>query len=101
MLSSTITTAATAEGLHDEVKALLVDILQLSNCGEHLTADTPLLGNFPELDSMAVVTVIAALEEHFGIQVDDDDDLAGAFESLGSLVDYVNSKTQQQGLSVA
>jgi hypothetical protein len=45
----------------------------------------PLLGSLPELDSMAVVTLIGALEEHFGIMVDDDDISASTFATLGSL----------------
>ena len=41
---------------------------------------------------MAVVTLIGALEEHFGIAVDDDDISASTFETLGSLAAFVASK---------
>lgn len=53
---------------------------------------TPLLGAVPELDSMAVVGVIAALEEHFGFYVGDDDIDGSTFESVGSLTAYVAGK---------
>ena len=76
----------------DEVKATLIDVLSLGDAGQRLTADSPLLGSLPELDSMAVVTLIGALEEHFGIVVDDDDISASTFETLGSLADFVAAK---------
>ncbi len=53
---------------------------------------TPLLGAVPELDSMAVVGVIAALEEHFGFYVGDDDIDGSTFETVGSLSRYVDAK---------
>lgn len=73
----------------EEVKALLIDILNLGPAGQKLDADSPLLGSLPELDSMAVVTLIGALEEHFGIMVDDDDISASTFATLGSLAAFV------------
>ena len=41
---------------------------------------------------MAVVTVVAALEDRFGIIVDDDDITAEVFESVGSLAQFVEDK---------
>ena len=76
----------------DEVKATLIDVLSLGDAGQRLTADSPLLGSLPELDSMAVVTLVGALEEHFGIVVDDDDISASTFETLGSLANFVAAK---------
>jgi acyl carrier protein len=73
----------------EEVKILLIDVLNLGPAGAALTADSPLLGSLPELDSMAVVTLIGALEEHFGIVVDDDDISASTFATLGSLAAFV------------
>jgi acyl carrier protein len=76
-----------------EVKTLLIDTLNLGDAGQALDADSPLLGSLPELDSMAVVTLIGALEDHFGIVIDDDDISASTFETLGSLAAFVASKT--------
>ncbi|MFL6631191.1 MAG: acyl carrier protein [Massilia sp.] len=76
----------------DEVKATLIDVLSLGDAGQRLTADSPLLGSLPELDSMAVVSLIGALEERFGIAVDDDDLSASTFETLGSLAAFVAAK---------
>jgi len=76
----------------NEVKNILIDVLNLGEAGQALEADSPLLGSLPELDSMAVVTLIGALEEHFGIAIDDDDISASTFETLGSLAAFVASK---------
>jgi acyl carrier protein len=76
----------------DEVKATLIDVLSLGDAGQRLTAESPLLGSLPELDSMAVVSLIGALEERFGIAIDDDDLSASTFETLGSLAEFVAAK---------
>lgn len=76
----------------DQVKTLLIDVLALGPAGQALSADSPLLGSLPELDSMAVVTLIGALEEQFGIMIDDDDISASTFSTLGSLADFVAAK---------
>ena len=78
----------------EEVKQLLIDVLNLGPAGQALTADSPLLGSLPELDSMAVVTLIGALEEHFGIMVDDDDISASTFATLGSLAGFVAERAE-------
>jgi acyl carrier protein len=57
-----------------------------------LTADTALLGSLPELDSMAVVNLLLALEEHFGITVDDDEISARHFATVGTLSGFVQAK---------
>ncbi|WP_313174209.1 acyl carrier protein [Massilia sp.] len=78
----------------EEVKTLLIDVLNLGPAGQALTADSPLLGSLPELDSMAVVTLIGALDEHFGIAIDDDDISASTFATLGSLAAFVEERAQ-------
>jgi acyl carrier protein len=78
----------------EEVKTLLIDVLNLGAAGQALEADSPLLGSLPELDSMAVVTLIGALEEHFGIMVDDDDISASTFATLGSLAAFVAERAE-------
>ena len=76
----------------EEVKAVITDSLQLGPRADSLTAGTPLLGNLPELDSMAVVTVITALEERYGFFVEDDEISAETFTTLGSLAQFVSAK---------
>lgn len=76
----------------DDVKTILADSLQLGERARAFTSSTRLLGNLPELDSMAVVTVIAAMEQHFGFTVNDDEISAETFESVASLCAFVDRK---------
>lgn len=76
----------------EEIKTILADVLSLGAAKDALTAQSALLGSIPELDSMAVVNLITALEEHFGIIVDDDEIGASTFETLGSLSAFVQQK---------
>ena len=75
-----------------EVIGLLRDTLQLGSRADSFSSSTRLLGALPELDSMAVVGVITALEERFGIVVDDDEITADTFETVGSLHAFLDAK---------
>lgn len=75
-----------------QVKSILRDTLQLGERASALRADSRLLGAIPEFDSMAVVTVLNALEEALGIVVDDDDVTAETFETVGTLCAFVERK---------
>lgn len=77
-----------------EVKKILAQTLQLGPAIDTMTLETPLLGALPELDSMAVVTILTALEENFGFGVDDDEISADTFATLGSLTSFVDHKLQ-------
>jgi acyl carrier protein len=76
----------------EEVRNVLSDVLVLNERKNGLNQDSPLLGSIPELDSMAVVNVLTALEEYFGFTIDDDEISAMAFETLGSLTRFVEDK---------
>ena len=79
---------AVAEG----IKRVLRETLQLGDRVDDFDETTALFGSIPEFDSMAVVTVVAALEEEFDIEIDDDDITAAIFETVGSLSQFVSSK---------
>src|SRR5215472_16272200 len=49
----------------EEVKAVLGQTLQLGDKWNRFNAATGLFGAIPEFDSMAVVTVVTAIEERF------------------------------------
>jgi acyl carrier protein len=77
----------------DEVKQIVIDVLALPPAtGAALDEHSALLGSIPELDSMAVVQLIGALEEQFGFAVDDDEISAETFATLGSLAAFVKHK---------
>lgn len=76
----------------ETIKQLLIDVLELGTHGQQLERDSHLLGSLPEFDSVAVISVITALEERFDIVVDDEDISAEVFETLGTLSDFVQTK---------
>jgi len=75
-----------------EVLRLLDETLSLSGRAASFKTETELLGSVPELDSMAVVSVITGLEDRFGIVIDDDDIDGDTFATVGSLVEFVKGK---------
>ncbi|MDO9191300.1 MAG: acyl carrier protein [Undibacterium sp.] len=74
------------------VRKILIETLNLGELGQELTSDSILLGGLAELDSMAVVNVIAKLENDFGFSIEDDEINGQVFETLGSLSAFVESK---------
>jgi len=78
--------------LPHEVITIVGQVLNLGKRSLAFGTDTQLLGSVPELDSMAVATLITALEEHFGFVVDDDEIDGATFATIGSLVDFVRGK---------
>lgn len=79
----------TSSSEFDTVRDILRNTLQLGSRADGFTASTLLLGHVPEFDSMAVVAVLTAIEEHYGITIDDGDVAAEIFESVGSLTRFV------------
>lgn len=75
-----------------EVLSVLDEVLSLNGRAANFRRDTHLLGAIPELDSMAVVSLITGLEDRFGMVVDDDDIDGETFATVGALVDFVNGK---------
>ena len=72
-----------------QVLTLLDQVLSLGGRSASFSRSTPLLGAIPELDSMAVVSLISAIEDSFGIAIDDDDIDGEAFATVGTLVEFV------------
>jgi acyl carrier protein len=56
-------------------------------------AATPLFGSLPELDSLAVLELVTALEDRFAITVEDDELTSGMLETAGSLHEFVRDRT--------
>ena len=78
--------------IRNEVLAILDEVLSLKGRSRSFTTETALLGAIPELDSMAVVALITAMEERFGFIVEDDEIDGAAFATVGTLVDFVQGK---------
>lgn len=76
-----------------EVLRILDETLSLAGrASSTFNGATPLLGSVPELDSMAVVSVITSLEDRFGFTIEDDDIDGQTFATVGSLVEFVSVK---------
>lgn len=75
------------------VRATLVDILGISAARADAFGEaTPLFGALPELDSMAVATLLTELEDRLGISIDDDEVDVEMFETFGALVRFAAGK---------
>lgn len=73
---------------------MLDDVLSLGGRGLKFTADTELLGALPELNSMAVVTLVNTIEERFGVSIGDDEISGETFATVGSLARFVADKLE-------
>lgn len=78
-----------------ELKSILGEILGLGERAARMDGRTQLLGSLPELDSMAVVSVITTIEERFGIVIGDDEISAETFGTFGSLREFVEAKLKE------
>ena len=73
-----------------QLRGLLVDVLALpTERVAAFSAETPLFGALPELDSMAVANLLTAIEEQAGVLIEDDDVEAEDFATYGSLLAFV------------
>ncbi len=72
-----------------EVLLIIDETLSLNGRGTLFTRETPLLGAMSGLDSMTIVSILAALEERLGLSVKDGDLDSATFATVGSLVDFV------------
>ena len=81
--------------VEQEVIKTLHAVLGLDRAEHPLDGSTALLGSVAELDSMAVVSILTALEERFGIVVNDDEVEGRTFATVGSLSAFVESKLGQ------
>ncbi len=82
-----------AQMVESTLRSTLVDMLGLpADRVAAFDANTPLFGALPELDSMAVATLLTELEDRLGITIDDDDIDVEMFESFGALLQFARSK---------
>ena len=88
--------AMTDPGTLEDVRSILVETLGIENRAGSLTASTPLFGSLPELDSLAVVELVTALEDRFNIVVDDSEFTGDTFETVGTLAEFVERKRAEQ-----
>ena len=75
------------------LRAVLVDTLTLD---EEQVADfendSGLFGHLPELDSMAVATLLTEIEDRFAFTIDDDEVDGEMLETFGALLAFIEMK---------
>lgn len=76
----------------DSVRQVLVESLDLPVEPAELGWETELFGNLPELDSLGVVALVAALEDRFDIVIEDDEFGEELFETVATLTTFVETK---------
>ena len=69
----------------NDTLAVLDEVLGLKGRASRFSDSTPLLGAVPELDSMAVVSVLTAFEDRFGFEVEDDEIDGSTFARASSM----------------
>ncbi len=83
----------TLEQAQRHLRAVMIDTLGVtSERAEAFVDGTPLFGALPELDSMAVATLLTDIEDRTGIVIDDDEVEAEMFETFGNLARFIASK---------
>jgi len=75
-----------------ELKKILEKVLQINEKVQNFERSTGLLESIPELDSMAILEVLTAIEKKFVIEIHDDDIDVDVFATFGSLVDFIETK---------
>ena len=81
--------------LQKDIIQIIGDVLMLDGQIDDFDGDTGLLGAIPEFDSIAVVSLVTALEEEFGCTFDDDELNADVFATVGSLTKVVEQKLDE------
>jgi acyl carrier protein len=85
---------ADSQANFENVKAVVVTTLSIKDRADDLVPESELLGNLPELDSFAVVELLVALQDRFGIEIEDDEVIGDIFETLGQLTAFIEEKVR-------
>jgi acyl carrier protein len=73
---------------------ILDEVLNLGGAALAFDSETRLRGALPQLDSMAVVSLITEIENSFGISFPEEELDGALFETVGTLVECVDSLVQ-------
>lgn len=91
--TATDATGPTRAEIDASLRAVLVDILGL-DAGRvaEFNGDTGLFGHLPELDSMAVATLLTEIEDRLHVTIEDDEVEGEMLETYGALLAFVEAK---------
>lgn len=86
-------------GVTRRVKEVIVRALGLQVTPDEIPDDETIFGGGIGADSTATLEIIFAVEEEFGIEVDDEDLRVELFNSVHTLTDYVRRKQGEMSTS--
>jgi acyl carrier protein len=81
-----------ATDMQTELARILDDVLVLNGRGISLHADSQLMGAIPELDSIAVLSVLEAIRDRLDVSIGDDEIDGRMFSTLGALAEFVSAR---------
>lgn len=85
--------AAEAADVDATLRSIMVDVLGLGEAQvAEFDAQTGLFGALPELDSMAVATLLTEMEDRLHIVIDDDEVDGELLETYGALLLFAQTK---------
>lgn len=84
--------AIMAADMQKELAHILDDVLVLKGRGISLSAESRLMGAIPELDSMAVLSVLEAIRDRLDVTIADDEIDGRMFSTLGALTEFVSAR---------
>lgn len=92
--TATDATGPSRAEIDEALRAVLVDALGLDvERVAEFDRDTGLFGHLPELDSMAVATLLTEIEDRLHLTIEDDEIEGEMLESFGALLAFVEAKT--------
>lgn len=81
-----------SEQLKPQIKKIIVNALKLEVLPEEIGDSEMLFGESMDIDSIATLEIVTAIEGAFTIRVEDDELTAELFDSVCTLADYVAKK---------
>lgn len=92
--TETDATGPSRAAIDASLRSVLVDVLGLEvERVAGFDGDTGLFGHLPELDSMAVATLLTEVEDRLHLTIDDDEVEGEMLETYGALLAFVEGKT--------
>ena len=93
-IANTDTAGPSRSEIDRTLRAILRDVLALDDEQVNgFDGETGLFGHLPELDSMAVATLLTEMEDRLDIVIDDEDLEAEMLETYGGLLNFAEAKT--------